>query len=145
DYIGAGFYYDAVKAYIEHFKNVKIYLFEDLKNHPKKLLHNLFGFIGANTDFIPDRLGETYNESGSPKNNFIGSLYQQRWLKGLFKTVKNKLPENMTKKMTQSLKSRATEKPTLSRELKSELTKIYAEDIKKLENLIERDLSHWRK
>jgi len=145
DYIGASYYADAVEAYINHFRQVKVFLFEDLKLRPKELLEEIYQFLEVDPDFVPETIGEAFNFSGLPNNSILGRIYSQDWLRKLIGPLKNSLPHKTIEKIALSFKSKAVDKPKLNNELRKELTKHFKDDIKKLEKTIKRDLSHWLK
>lgn len=68
NYIRNTKYYEAVSAYIETFNQVKIFLYEDLRDNPTQLLTELYSFIGV-VDFIPPSLGIAYNKSKKTLTN----------------------------------------------------------------------------
>ena len=59
--IEAGMYYDQVKAYLENFSEVKIYLYDDLKKDPLSLVQDIYRFLEVNDSFTPKSLGLKYN------------------------------------------------------------------------------------
>ncbi|MCF8304226.1 MAG: sulfotransferase [Bacteroidales bacterium] len=143
NYIGAGFYAQAVKAYLNNFKHVRIYLFDDLKNTPLKLLQDIYGFLGVDAGFTPATLGKAYNYSGLPNDTWLGKLYRQKWFSALLKPLKKAIPDKYHHRFIARIKAHAIEKPPLEPGLKKELITIYKEDISELEKIINRDLSSW--
>lgn len=138
-----GLYYNQVKAFKENFKNVRIYLSEDLKSDPQGLLKDIFEFLGADSDFIPDNLKVIYNVSGVPKNKLLHKfLHDKLIIKSLIKPF---IPFLLREKIVKNLKNKNLIKIAMKDEDKNYLREFYREDIKKLENLIDRDLSHWLK
>ena len=69
-YLSVGFYYKQVKAYLENFSQVKVYLFDDLKTDALGVAKDIFMFLKVNMSFAPD-VSHIYNISGIPKNRFI--------------------------------------------------------------------------
>ncbi|MCF8338807.1 MAG: sulfotransferase domain-containing protein, partial [Bacteroidales bacterium] len=143
DYIGASYYAEAVKAYLESFSYVKVVLFDDLKSNPQEMLKEIYRFLAITSDFIPQRLGESFNFSGLPNNSMMGKIYNQHWIRKIIRPLKNTLPNDIIEKIALSMKSKAVCKPELDIETRSELTELFREDIRKLEKIINRDLSHW--
>src|SRR4030095_6852400 len=64
-YTGRGLYFEQVKAYIENFQKVKIYLNEDLASDPQGVVRSLEEFLEI--DQVPLDFGESLNVSGEPK------------------------------------------------------------------------------
>ncbi len=141
-YIELGFYYQQVKRYIDIFgeNQVKIFFSENLKNEPKKVIFSLFSFLKINIDFSPNNT-KLYNTYEMPKNRIFRKLYSFNFFR---KSIKKIIPSSYLKivKKTFFYKDR---KPDLNKELKKHLRKLYKEDIKKLEILINKDLSVWYK
>jgi hypothetical protein len=147
-YINKFKYYDEVSAYKNNFNNVKVFLFEDLKKNPEKLLKETLDFLKINEiDFIPNNLGSKYNPSGKPKNKLIASFIStDNTIKNILKPIVNFiLPEDIKMDLINKVKSMNLEKEQMSSKMKKHLTEIYKEDIIKTQNLIERDLSDWLK
>jgi len=144
-YIQAGFYYKRVKAYLDNFSNVKVYLFEDLKNK-NKFLNDLYDFLNVKRIHnIEDE--KIYNVSGYPKNKIIHIfLTSDGIFRKVLKPVVNALfsKEKIQQIMT-NLKYKNLVKKELSFKTKLYLSKLYESDIEKLSVLIKRDLTKWKK
>ena len=126
-----------VKAYIDNFPNVKIYLYEDLRERPEWLIQDLYRYIGVDDTFTPPSLGKRVNKSRSrvvPRNWFAarynGRLrrYRERWggaFRGIIDTV---------------FFTDARFEPATLDHLKT----VFAPEVAELERVIGRDLTHWR-
>ena len=88
EYLMFGEYAKILSRYLEYFpKNqIKIVFFEDLKDNPFKVMHDLFEFLGVDSDFKSEEFNKRHNVSG--KARFKSILKFQNWLKNN-KTVKN--------------------------------------------------------
>lgn len=144
-YIQVGFYYQQVKAYLDNFLNVRVYLFEDLKNKDE-FLNDLYEFLNVKKIQGTEE-DKVFNISGYPKNKFIHRLLikdsvARKVLKPFVKAFfsKEKIQQIMT-----NLKNKNLEKKELNFKTRLYLEKLYREDIKKLSLLIKRDLSRWIK
>ncbi len=71
-YVNVGRYFKQVKSYLDNFKNVKIYLFEDLKNK-QEFMNSLFSFLKLEPISYGKERKE-YNISGYPKNKLFHSV-----------------------------------------------------------------------
>ncbi len=146
--LDAGLYYNQVKAYLENFTDVKIFLFEDLKNNSQFVVDDLCSFLNVSSFDIENKI---YNKSGVPKKNTKTFLYRRlvgsnnflvkSFLSLIPLSFKNKLREIITEKLLNT----NLEKPQMKKETRIELQKYYKEDILKLQDLIKRDLSDWLK
>ncbi|SHJ11351.1 Sulfotransferase domain-containing protein [Tangfeifania diversioriginum] len=141
-YKNSGLYYEQVKAYLDNFTNVKVIVFDDLREQPQKVLAEICAFIGVNPGFDFDT-SYKYNVSGTPKNQALYKLETSRKFVIFLKKL-------MPKKLAQKLKNRLTgekqmEKEEMLPETRKQLIEFFRDDILKLEKLIQKDLSHWLK
>ncbi len=135
-YTDVGFYYEQVKAYIENFSHVKIFIYEDLKNNPINFIGELYKFLGIDSNFLPN-LEKRYNVGGVPRSWY--KLFIQR--NPIKRFAKKFTPE----KLEMILKKVGLLKPEMCLEDKEYLKEIFKNDILKLQDLINRDLSFWLK
>jgi len=138
-YIKTGFYYKQVKSYLENFSHVKIFLYEDL-NDMQRFMDNIFLFLGVNSITFAQN-STRYNASGYPKNKIIHKFVNSNstLIKVLKPIGKKLLPDNFIMK----LKNKNLTKKPLSDKTRLYLEGIYSDDIKKLSELIDRNLDHW--
>lgn len=64
-------YYEQVKAYLDNFENVKIFLHSDLKRNPREVTQEIFEYLDVDSSFVPSPEGREYNVSGVPKSGII--------------------------------------------------------------------------
>lgn len=139
-YIKTGFYYNQVKAYLDNFSNVKIYLYEDFKEQ-KLLLNDLFNFLEIKNYNVEDE--SIFNASGYPKNKIIHKFVNnESWIKTIVRPVARKL---LPKNFMSNLKNNNLKKVALDPKTRVYLQSIYIDDIQRLSSLIARDLTHWIK
>ena len=138
-YTKLGFYYEQLQRYLDRFEpsQLKVYLYEDLSNHPLNLLQDLFQFLNVDDSFTPD-ISIRYNATGVPKNKLLSSLIKSRFAKASMK----RLPEQLRKQFV-DLDRQNLIKPTLPSAVRKQLIEVYREDILKMQNFLQRDLSHW--
>jgi len=139
-YKNSGFYFDQVKAYLDHFKQTKIIVYDDLINHQAEVIKEICLFIGVDPEFQFDT-SYKYNVSGSPKSQV---LYKLETSRGLVTFIKKFLPKGLISKLKKSLTG---EKQMVRMEMKletrEELIEFFKDDIQKVQELIQQDLSHW--
>ena len=134
-----GNYYNQVKAYLDNFSKVFIALTTELRENPTKLMKNIYQFLDVDSDYIPD-FNLKKNISKTPKNKAY------RFILFFKHHSKLKLPfinASLKSKIINSLYTH-TIKP-IKTSTKLDLIQYYKDDIKKLEQLIKRDLSIWYK
>lgn len=154
DLIKEGYYYKNLKPYFELFprENIRIYLYEELNEQAPAVLRDIFQYLDVDPDFQPD-LGTRFNQSGIVKNKFLNRIYGQKGflstsLKTLFpRSIVESLKGNAyIQRIINELRGKNLAKPKPDPAILNWLTQeVYADDIKQLQELIGRDLSHWLK
>lgn len=143
-YLDRGYYFNQVKAYLDNFKNVKIYLFDELVESPGDLMKDLCVFLQIKDDFT-FKMNEKFNVSGRPKFKFISKLIRQDFL--IKKLLKRVLPKDKRKRMALSFKNKMHEinlkKEKMNPNTREKLIENFREDILQLQSLIGKDLSNW--
>ncbi|MCX2745867.1 sulfotransferase [Mangrovivirga sp. M17] len=153
DLVKEGFYYKHLSRYYELFdkSQIKVFLYDDLRSDPERVISELYSFVGVDSDFNPDT-SIRFNQSGFIKNKILDKLYGTDSI--LFKTIKSVVPGMYSKlkesliiqKQLNKLRGKNLEKPGIDQEIEKTLTReIYYDDTMKFQELIERDLSHWFK
>ncbi len=141
-YKQSGFYTTQVKAYFDNFKQVKVFLYDDLLNNQAKVLKEICVFIGIDSGFEFDTTYK-YNVSGDPKNQL---LYKLETSRGLIQALKKVIPSGIVawvkKKWTGE---KQMVKSEISPEARLNLIGFFREDILELQKIINRDLTHWLK
>lgn len=140
-YFRSGLYYEQVKRYIDLFgENVRVYLFDDLINLPKRVYADICNFLGINESFSPTFTPQ--NPSRVPR--VVALQFAARRLQ----IVLGKLPRGLRRAsrlipllmtLNVSMGYKASTQPDLKKRLQDD----YREDIAKLSELIQRDLSGW--
>ena len=138
-----GFYYDQLRPYYRLFpkEQLKIYLYEDLQNDATGLIQDIFSFLDVDHTFTPD-VTNRVNVSGIPRSRWLRQflISSNNPLKN---SVKQLFPEKFRRRTIKKLKDANLMRPEISQEIKYRLTLNYKNDILKLQDLIERDLSGW--
>ncbi len=151
DLVQEGFFYRGLSRYYNLFpaENIKVYLYEDLKNSQEEVVKSMFDFLGVDSSFSPD-MSVQFNQSGIIKNKFMDSLVGQ---KSIFKRVIERVSPNLyesfkknntLQKLVQGARKKNLDRPLIEKDIKHQLThQVYKDDILKLQDLIGRDLSAW--
>jgi Sulfotransferase family len=139
-----GFYYAHLKRYYDMFEpeQIKVFLYEDLKEDPLGLVQSAYRFLGVDDTFIPD-VSLRYMPSGIPKSKGLQTfLSRPNPLKSVLKLV---VPRGLRRDLSAYAENRniAGPPPPIEENVRKELIDSYREDILKLEDLIGRDLSKW--
>ena len=121
-----------------------------LKERSSKILiplfnSDLFNFLEVNvTETLKDY--KEYNVSGYPRNIFIHNfLNKDNTIKMLIKPIfKNVLPRKTIQQFISIIKNSNLKKIAMKKDTRKRLEIIFKNDIKKLSNLIGKDLSQWQ-
>ena len=147
-YRSRGLYYEQLRRYYEVFgrERVGAWLYEDMREDPANVAQSVFRFLEVDDTFVADTSSKL-NQAGVPASvsaraammatdRAVGALR-----KGLGPTS-GVLP--LAYKMRRAVQSRVLSKPPpIDPGLREDLTRSYKEDILKLQELIDRDLSAW--
>ena len=141
DYIGYGLYYEPIKAFKEEFPLFKVYLFEEIKERDS-FLSDVCLFLGIDQK-VPIDTNFLSNPSGLPKNKVSEIILKMISRDSAIKRSFNKLfPKNYSIKHKLILK--LLRRTRLNESVKKILIGDYfKKNIKKLQILINRDLSSW--
>ena len=140
-YLSEGFYFKALQRYLEYFERPQMHisLFEDLQADSQALICSIFQFLEVDDSFFVD-LSHHHNASGVIRNPLVRMLW----------TRSNALRAAVRPLFSERLRHRAAErvfqdveKLHFSPDLRAELAEYYRQDIQQLQDLLQRDLSHW--
>jgi hypothetical protein len=140
-YLFIGKYYEQIKRYYDLFpaEQIKIFLFDDYAANPDAVVREMFEFLGVNPDFKVDT-SQKANEGGIPKLKWVNYFLHQS---GLISWAKNVLPKSWREPFKQWMYKKGPDMPVMKPEERAFLVNYYREDILKLQELINRDLSKW--
>lgn len=155
DYVERSLYYKHMKKYFEKFpsNNISVFLLEDIKSNPNGTIRDVFKFIGVDGEYSVNT-DKQYNVSTVDdynsllvtlrRNKFLrylrGSRIVKRLISGL---IPRSLLDRLEWRRAGSSKS-IKEVVDLPPDVRRRLVRYYEDDITKLEDLIGRDLSHWK-
>ncbi len=139
-----GLYYEQITRYLQFFSREQILIlyFSDLNQKPDEILREVFKFLEVDPSFEPERLNGKENASRLPRyqgiyariKDFVSKLYD--WdLVFLVDLVKK-----MGAKQLFFSGENQEEFPPLKKEDREELTNYYKEDVRKLSELLDKDL-----
>lgn len=146
-YKNTGFYYSQLSRYFHIFPtdNIAVYLYEDFRKNPLKIIRDIFCFLDVEDTFVPD-LSTKANVGGYPKAQAIHDfLTKPSFIKNILKYSSSPLMRSQLKTLKNRLVLWNLKKDysQMTMEDKRYLIDIYKEDILKVQNLIKHDLSKW--
>lgn len=141
-YLRVGFYYEALTRYYELFESdqMRIYLYEDLKKDPCGLMQDIFHFLDVDEAFVPE-MSIKFNVSGIPKSRVLHNLIYKT--PKAIKTVFNPIITPQLNRAIRRLSYHNLYRPKLNPDVRRMLQDMYREDILKVQDMIDRDLSDW--
>lgn len=144
-------YYKQLNYYFKNFpkENIHVIIFDDIVNNPKKVCKDLYSFLELkNTSYIPSTLRQNSRHAITKRSGilskFLGLLaksLQKLSPKIYWDITNNKKIYSLYKKIN----NKKLKYPKQSRKSRQMTYNYYINDIKKLEKLIGRDLSNWKK
>lgn len=146
-YRDQGKYFEQVRVYLDIFDEdkVRMVLFDDLVRNTRKCLKKICRFLGTNAGFFDGYKFEVYNETGLPVSQSLHAFIRgNHWLKEITRPFTPIWLRRNVFKLFEAFTYSADKKPTISPDLEAHLRRYFTDDIQKLENLIGRDLSHWK-
>jgi hypothetical protein len=140
-YRDVGFYYEQIKRYYEVFgrERVGVWLYEDLSDDPVGVTRSIFRFLEVDESVAVDTSSQ-HNPAGAPKSEVVRVMV--RVMNTKLPVVRKIIPpESRVRQAVQ--KKIFTKPPPIDPEVRKNLMEEYKEDILKLQDLIDRDLSAW--
>jgi len=139
-----GFYFDNLKRYYNLFSSdqIKIVLFDELHSDTAAVVNNIYSWLGVGETSDID-FSKRYNSGYIPKNILKHNLIRAKRL--LPNSVRTHAPGFLRNKLKSLENSNKAVAPELPFDLRASLVKIYESDVRRVQDLIERDLSHWMK
>lgn len=139
-YVEMGLYYEQVKRFLDVFPKdqLRIYLYDDLKNNPESMLKDVCRYLGIDSGFNFNT-AEKFNEARVPKNEKL--LY---WLStsGLKKNIFRLMPDAVKEKLKSFFFKKEKAVP-LTADQKKWASGFYYDEVTRLQHLLKRDLSAW--
>ncbi|MGC1245004.1 MAG: sulfotransferase [Spirulinaceae cyanobacterium] len=140
-----GFYYTQMKRYFDLFKpeQIKVYIYEEFQEKQIDILRDIFIFLGVDNTFVPD-ISKKYNDSRIPRSRVYNKIMLRA---NPVDSISSILPSSLRNKIKNRLVkiNLSEQKPNLPKAVREKFIKEYREDILKLQDLIQKDLSHWLK
>ena len=141
-YVASWFVFHFLESYLEQFprESFCIRLFEDLKDDSEGLVSDFFEFLGVDSDFRPS-LERRHNPSGGTIRQ---PLLRYIWTNtGLLRArLRPFLPVKMRNTVFGLLPMERVDRP-LDSEVRAELIELFRDDVLKLQDWLDRDLSAW--
>jgi len=140
-YTGCSRYHHFLTPYYQHFSagNIRVYLFEQLQADPFSVLRDLFCFLEVDPGYDVDTTF-SYNQTGIIRNPVLRSLWTRSV--GLRTRLRPYLPASI-RHASRPILAQQVSRPILDTETRLKIGAALREDTLALQQLIDRDLSHW--
>jgi len=140
-------YYKPIKHYLEVFgtQRVKVLLYDELFANPGQVLCDVFTFLGVKEDVVIDT-SVRYNLSGVPKSRRLYTLLDNFIYNPspLEKRIKSLVPLHLRMAWASKIIGMFTRPVPIDAQVRAEFKAYFAEDVSKLEDLLQRDLLCWQ-
>ena len=135
-----GLYYESVKRYLDRFPqaNIGIFLYDDYGAQPASVVAEIFHFLGVDPSFTPD-LSMRHNEPLVPRFVSINRFLKKR--RALHRLAK--LGSFGLRPLLRKIAFRPRDTVAVSPSDRDFLLRYYRDDIGKLAQLLNRDLTAW--
>jgi hypothetical protein len=142
-YKDMGLYYNMVKAYLDNFENVHVIMYENFKSDTAKVVEKTLEFLGVDSKVSLDT-GSKHNVGGkSWKIPFLKHFFMKdNLVKKLFRMV---FSFSLRKKARIFLESILKQKSKpINKKTRENLVMFFKQDVRKLEQLLQINLKHWK-
>jgi hypothetical protein len=141
-----------LKEYLRYFPRHQIHvlLYDDILRDPLREVQHLYAFLGVDSSFVPHGIDARYNSTHarmSPYFRTLNKMYlkarKNKFGRGAVQLGKAIGVDGHTVEWLLRRSSNRVQKQQLSYEQERRLRSLFQDDICELEQLLERDLSHW--
>ena len=141
-YIEVSKYAKQIQRYLDFFEknNVLFIDYEDFKKNVSKTVGQVYSFLNISTEFAADT-NTKHNTFTMPRNKVIKFIYSFVFLRRILIFL---FPIYLVKNIRVFL-FKADRKPELLKKTRSQLRKIFNDDVRKLEKVLCKDYSKWIK
>jgi hypothetical protein len=142
-YRSIGFYAPQLARYFAQFprEQIKIYLYDDWRSDPERMIADLFRFLGVSDGFVPD-MRVRHRPGGIARVPGLRRAMASE--RGLARRLARAVVAPSWRPRVGALIDRwNAARPPLPQAIRRELTEVYRDDILALQGLLGRDLSGW--
>jgi len=133
-----GFYFQSVQRYLEVFDStqIKIIIFEEFIKDTKAVIKDILQFLDVNST-LNDFDDEVHNPYQGPRGSVAQHLLTSETASKISKKI---LPSSTRRMIREKILISKKPKPNMEHQDRDRLIKYYLEDVKKLENLLDKKL-----
>lgn len=142
-WIEPGYYARYLERFDEHFDRdqMHIWLFDDLVADNESFIAEVFDTVGVDSSYVPAPVGGTSNEARSATPD----MYQDavRWMRKNVPDEVNSTIRPAWESVRWLIEDRSPYEEGMDPEVRAELERMYADDMRALSSRLDRDLDHW--
>jgi len=141
-YVTGGYYANKIERFFSVLgeKNVKICIFEKLKEDPVYFMQDIYEFIGVDSTFVTDT-SRIHNQASVPRSAILNKFFNSRFLNEI---LSPSIPKSIRQIGKRFLQFNTKKPPAPPKTLLEDLKKNYKNDIEKIERLTKMNLMHWK-
>jgi hypothetical protein len=152
-------YAEHLERWLEQFdrRQLQVLFYEDIQNNPEQVLDELYAFLGVDSSVRPPALrsdGTSVRRGTSPQSPVHERIYTTLYdglTQYVYHPVKQWVGPARAERLKNTLRLRETLEsmfrkegyPDMAPDTRARLRDHFADDIVRLEDLTDRDLSHW--
>jgi hypothetical protein len=151
EFLEQGLYYQHLRKYYRLFQTdqIQIILYSDIKNNSEQVLNRIYSFLEVHQGFLPDLVDRKINKQRKIRSKQlaeVGKLTQFFYDRGInFDLLRRTGIHKKLVDLYNFVNRKEKKYPPLKDKTRKMLIDYYKSDIRKLEELIDQDLSHWLK
>lgn len=143
-YIQASQYYMQLDQYLQVFEKeqISVLLLDDLQKNPQEFIKGVFDFISVDSSFTPKNIKDIMHKSSSKRgaDNVLMKMLRKT---NLYHSANEYFPSGIKKMAGYLLKKRIEKPAPMSIETHAMLVSRLRDDISRLSEYLQRDLSKW--
>jgi hypothetical protein len=139
-FLEMGFYADQVQRYLDRFPRtqIRIWLYEDARDRPREFMQQVFTFLGVDSAFTPD-ISTHHNQAYIARNVKPNRLLRRT---GMWQLMRRITPAPIKSRLHHAI-YHPPGSITMQPQDRALLLDFYRSDIRRLEGILQRDLSPW--
>lgn len=136
-----GCYYAQIERYLREFPRSRVHIsfYEDLQRDPASLLTELFRFLGVDPGLVVVNVSDRHHRSSVPRVT-TAAYYLKKW--GVWPYLRQLLPVPLGPRL-RSILVHSRSSLALAPEDRRFLADYYRQDVERLSQLLDRDLTSW--
>jgi len=145
-YIESGFYFRQIKPYLDRFpaENILLLIYEDIAKSPLKFMQRVYQFLGVDPLFVPSKVNQRVKKTRVFKENLLSKLVHRALDKVYGEKKHRQIVGSQNTSFIMDSIMRIISKPiNITPEIRKKLLPIFFPENRKLEKVLNRNLSFW--